>query len=60
MAINKDEYINTLEKECFKYLGWVTELMREHDLWKEDGTYTFEDGESIRLFDPIGEMEDDD
>jgi hypothetical protein len=34
-----------LERENFDLVAKVTELLDDHDLWSDDGTYTFKDGE---------------
>ena len=54
---SKDDYIETLEMELFDLVAKVTCLLKEQNLWDEDGTYTFSDGDKWARFEPEQEQD---
>jgi hypothetical protein len=55
--MSKEEYILELEEESFDLIAKITWLLKEHDLWDEDNTFTFGDGDRWSRFDPDYELE---
>ena len=49
---SRKEYIEELEQENFDLIAKITTLLREHQLWGPDDTYTFKDGDRWRRFEP--------
>jgi hypothetical protein len=54
--MSKDEYITELEMETFDLIAKITTVLKDHDLWNEDGTFTFRDGDRWARFDPETEF----
>ena len=46
-----------LEVETFELIAKVKELLHDHNLWGDDGTYTFKDGERWARLDIEGDDE---
>lgn len=55
----KDDYIQELEEECFDYLAKVVEILTKHNLWNDDDTYTFDNGDRWSKFCPEEETIDE-
>lgn len=53
---SKDELIKALEMETFDLIAKITTVLKDHDLWGDDGTYTFRDGDRWARFDPETEF----
>jgi hypothetical protein len=53
----KAEYILDLEKETFDLIAKITCLLSEHELWEDNGTYSFSDGDRWSRFKPEDEQE---
>lgn len=51
------EYIKELEMETFDLIAKLTSVLKEHNLWGPDGTYTFPDGDRWARFEPDKEQE---
>ena len=49
---SKDDYIEELEQECFDLVAKIICLLNEQNLWNDDATYTFSDGDRWARFDP--------
>jgi hypothetical protein len=49
--MSKDDYIKELEMETFDLIAKITCLLETHDLWEDDKTYTFSDGDRWARFD---------
>lgn len=49
--------IRELEMETFDLIAKIVSVLKEHDLWDEDGTYTFKDGDRWARFEPAKELE---
>ena len=56
MTTRKD-YIVELEMETFDLIAKLTSVLAKHNLWDDDGTYTFPDGDRWARFDPDQEQE---
>jgi len=54
--MNKDQYIKELEMETFDLIAKITGILKEHDLWGDDNTYLFPDGDRWARFDPVTEQ----
>ena len=54
--MNKDQYIKELEMETFDLIAKLTSVLKEHNLWNEDSTYTFKDGDRWARFEPSDEL----
>lgn len=50
--MSRKDYIKELEMETFDLIAKITCLLKEHNLWGDDGTYTFSDGDRWARFDP--------
>lgn len=55
--MSKDKYIHELEMETFDLIAKIVSVLKEHDLWGDDGTYTFKDGDRWARFEPEQEQE---
>lgn len=55
--MTKDEYIHKLEMETFDLIAKITSILKIHDLWEPDDTYTFPDGDRWARFEPEQEQE---
>ena len=44
--------LEALEQETFDLIAKVVSILTTHDLWNEDGTYTFTDGDRWARFEP--------
>lgn len=53
----KDEYILELEMETFDLIAKIVGVLKDHDLWGDDDTYTFKDGDRWARFEPDQEQE---
>lgn len=51
------EYIKELEMETFDLIAKIVSVLKEHDLWDDNGTYTFKDGDRWARFEPDQEQE---
>lgn len=54
---SKDDYIKELEMETFDLIAKITCILEAHDLWEDDSTYTFSDGDRWARFAPDVEEE---
>lgn len=54
---SKDDYIEELEMETFDLIAKITTVLKDHNLWGEDSTYTFRDGDRWARFDPETEFQ---
>ena len=52
------KYDGDLDRENFDLIAKVIEILTEHDLWGEDHTYTFKDGERWAKFQPLGDEDE--
>lgn len=52
MTVKLKDYDGDLDQENFDLLAKVIELLNDHNLWGEDHTYTFKDGERWAEFKP--------
>ena len=48
----RDEYVLELEMETFDLIAKIISILKDHDLWGDDGTYTFKDGDRWSRFEP--------
>lgn len=55
--MTKDEQIHALEMETFDLIAKITSVLKHHDLWGDDNTYTFPDGDRWARFEPEQEQE---
>ena len=45
-----------LEMETFDLIAKIVNILKEHNLWDDDGTYTFKDGDRWARFEPDQEQ----
>lgn len=55
--MSRKDYIKELEMETYDLIAKITSVLKLHDLWDEDGTYTFPDGDRWARFEPSIELE---
>ena len=55
--MSRKDYIVELEMETFDLIAKLTSVLAMHNLWDDDGTYTFPDGDRWARFDPDMEQE---
>lgn len=48
----RKQYIEELEMETFDLIAKIVGILKEHNLWEPDGTYTFKDGDRWSRFEP--------
>ena len=48
----RDEYVLELEMETFDLIAKIIGILKEHELWGPDDTYTFTDGDRWHRFEP--------
>jgi hypothetical protein len=54
-SMDKDKYIKELEMETFDLIAKITSILYDHDLWNDDDTFTFKDGDRWAKFEPLVE-----
>ena len=50
-------YIKELEMETFDLIAKITSILCQYELWNDDGTFTFTDGDRWARFEPAKELE---
>ena len=55
--MSKGPTYKELEMETFDLIAKITSVLKKHDLWGDDDTYTFPDGDRWARFDPEQEQE---